>query len=364
MRNFKLGNFIRELREGIGMDQKTLAALLGVSSSAISQCENGGGIKIEKLYQLSELFGVTIDELLSGKKKEQPITERLGELYYIDENALQQSIDVGDYDVIVYWLLRIKTVRERFEDLIYKRIFFKITTEENAELEYLLKYYNCNIHASKYFAEPIVFFNNEHRYDSIRDVLSSTLGFNNRTALEWELNRIFSFKLDLRVQEVLEILSNDNRIETEQKRIDCLIALFEALPRVSKDLLFSQIVYGSGRFSMLLCPIIKPLIERGAKLLYLPMVLSLMSVDEDVIATLDGNTEFDQALSNAIAIYRNNYINGFDNTAYARLTYGEYELCINDKGMKDLLQLVSLWYSDKKAYWGMYKTLKLYHKKS
>ena len=364
MKNYKLGNFICELREDVGMDQKTLAALLGVSSSAISQCENGGGIKIEKLYQLSELFGVTIDELLSGKKKEQPITERLDELYCIDEYALQQSTDDGDYDAIVYWLQRIKTVRERFEDLIYKRIFFNITTEENAELDYLLTYYNCNIYASKYFAEPIVFFNDEHRYDSIRHTLSKALGLNNKKTLEWELNKIFSFKLDMHVQEVLEILSNDNRIETEQKRIDCLIVLFEALPSLTKDLLFSQIVYRSGEFSSKILYILKPLIELGATLLYLPIAHHLTSVGEDVIAALDGNTECDQALSDAMAICQNNFINGFDFNAYTRLTYDEYKVCINEEGMQDLKQLVCLWYIDKKEYWTLYKTLKLYCKKS
>ena len=360
MKNYKLGNFICELREDVGMDQKTLAALLGVSSSAISQCENGGGIKIEKLYQLSELFGVTLDELLSGKRHETPIAERLEELYYIDESELKQSIDIRDYKTIICLYRRIEIVRERFDELIYKMVFAKITAEENTELEYLMSYYSYNIYSSKYFTKVIVFLDKEHLCDYIRMTLLDALGCNDKNSLVWELNKIFSLKVDLHRDAVLHMLRNDNRIETEQDRIECLIALYEALPSLSKDLLFSQIVYHSGTFSIILSSIIKPLIERGAKLLYLPIARYLMPVDEDVIDALDGNTELDRTLSDAIAIYQNNFINEFEYSAYIGLTYDEYRACINDEGMRNLLQLVNLWYSDKNAYWETYKTLKLY----
>lgn len=361
MKNYKLGNFICELREEAGMDQKTLAALLGVSASAISQCENGGGIKTEKLYQLSELFGVSLDELLSGKREEQSIAERLGSLYYINEDELKQAVSNGNYDKITALFQRIKTVRERFEELIYKRVFAKTTKDENLELEYLKNYYNRNINASKYFTTFIVFFEDSQVYDSIKDTLSNAIIGNEKNSIVWELNKIFSFKLDLRLQEIIEILVNDDRIETEHSRSACFSAIFGALPQLSKDLLFSQIVYDDSSFNMKLLNI-NSMMEHRAKLLYAPMIKNKDSIDEEIIEALEGNTEYDQKLTDVVRIYQHNFINEFAYADYIRLTYDDYQSCIDAVGMQDLKSLVDLWFKDKIAYWRKYKNAIFYRK--
>lgn len=99
-KNYQLGNFICSLREEFGMDQKTLAQLLGVSPSAISQCENGGGIKTEKLFQLSELFGVTIDELLAAKHLNQTLEDKWDKLYNISNYNLPELIENGNVGAV------------------------------------------------------------------------------------------------------------------------------------------------------------------------------------------------------------------------------------------------------------------------
>lgn len=363
MKNYKLGNFIFELREEAGMDQKTLAALLGVSSSAISQCENGGGIKTEKLFQLSELFSVTLDELLSGKRAEQPIVERLDELYYIDEDEIKKAVDSGNYDEISVLFQRIKSVRMRFEELIYKRIFAKITTDENVELEYLTRYYNQNLYNSRFLTQTIVFFEDGQRYDYIKETLLNAIGVNDRKIIAWELNKIFSLKLNLHLQEVLELLGDDERTEIERNRFECFTAVFDSLPTLSKDLLFSQTVYSNDSFNMKL-PLIKAMMGQDAKLLYPPMVKNMSSVDNDVIVALEGNTEYDKKLTEAMAIYQNNAINGFEYKVFIRLTYDEFQKCTNEDGMRELEQLVDLWQENKIEYWNKFKTVKFYCKNS
>lgn len=363
MKNYKLGNFIFELREEAGMDQRTLAALLGVSSSAISQCENGGGIKTEKLFQLSELFGVTLDELLSGKRAEQPIVKRLDELYYLDEDEIKEAIANGDYDEIAAFFQRIESVRVRFEDLIYKRIFAKITTDENVELEYLTRYYNQNLYNSRFFTQTIIFFEAGQRYDYIKENLLNAIGGNNRKAIEWELNKIFSLKLNPHLQEVLELLGDDERLETERNRLECFAAVFDSLPTLSKDLLYSQTVYSNDSFNMKLS-LIKAMMGKDAKLLYPPMVKNIPSVDNDVVVALEGNTEHDKKLTETMAIYQNNAINGFDYNDFMRLTYDEFQKCINEDGMRELEQLMCLWQDNKIKYWNKFKTVKFYCKNS
>ncbi|MBO5273452.1 MAG: helix-turn-helix transcriptional regulator [Clostridia bacterium] len=58
---------IQELRKNKGLTQEELAEILFVSRTAISKWESGRGYpNIESLKAIAQLFGVPIDELLSG----------------------------------------------------------------------------------------------------------------------------------------------------------------------------------------------------------------------------------------------------------------------------------------------------------
>lgn len=68
-----VGENICRLRTGRGMSQGDLADALGVSRQSISKWETGGAVpELEKLVKLSALFGVTLDELVTGEKPERP----------------------------------------------------------------------------------------------------------------------------------------------------------------------------------------------------------------------------------------------------------------------------------------------------
>jgi len=59
---------LQELRKQKGLTQEALAETLYVSRTAVSKWESGRGYpNIESLKAIAEFFGVTIDELLSGK---------------------------------------------------------------------------------------------------------------------------------------------------------------------------------------------------------------------------------------------------------------------------------------------------------
>lgn len=68
MRDYRFGNFLRELRKRLGLSQYQLGTLVGVSDKAVSKWENGTA-KPQSfiLYQLSDVLGVTVDELLACK---------------------------------------------------------------------------------------------------------------------------------------------------------------------------------------------------------------------------------------------------------------------------------------------------------
>ena len=68
MRDYSFGNFLHELRSRRGLTQYQLGALVGVSDKAVSKWENGSSKPQSNiLYKLSDVLGVSVDELLTCK---------------------------------------------------------------------------------------------------------------------------------------------------------------------------------------------------------------------------------------------------------------------------------------------------------
>ena len=64
----KIGNLIYNLRKEKAMTQKQLADLMNISDKAISKWERGLGCPdVSLLPELSQILGVNIEEILSGK---------------------------------------------------------------------------------------------------------------------------------------------------------------------------------------------------------------------------------------------------------------------------------------------------------
>lgn len=361
-KKYELGNFICALREEHEMDQKTLAQLLGVSPSAISQCENGGGIKTEKLFQLSELFGVTIDELLEAKRSNQTLEEKWENIYDISKYDLPELLEKDDVDTIMEFYHRVSVINDNYYKLLNKWIFGKTTEEEYKELCYLWRYFERTSYLNRYRKNYIVCFDDEQRRNNIKEVLLQGLnGFDRQTVL-WELQKIFVLKVKLYVDEVIELIINDGRIEREDENIDCGKALFKALPKISQDLLYSQIVYNSDN-SLAANALQSIMTEQGAELLYPPRLKNFSSVDEKDFNNIESEVEFDEALTSAMKIYRNKFINDFEYKSWAELDYSEYLQCINKNKTAELRSLAELQNREMSMYWEKYKTMK-YHIKS
>lgn len=69
MDTVKIGKYLSELRKSKGLTQEALGEQIGVTNKTISRWENGNYMPpVDALQLLSELYGVSINELLSGKK--------------------------------------------------------------------------------------------------------------------------------------------------------------------------------------------------------------------------------------------------------------------------------------------------------
>lgn len=68
----KTGEFLAQLRHEQGLTQEQLGEKIGVTNKTISRWENGNYLPpAEMLMQLSKLYNVSINELLSGERLEE-----------------------------------------------------------------------------------------------------------------------------------------------------------------------------------------------------------------------------------------------------------------------------------------------------
>lgn len=78
----EMGKRLRSCRRSSHLTQENMAELLDVSVKHYSEVERGlTGLSVEKLIQISDILGVSLDYLLKGVKSDSPIPPFLIEMY-------------------------------------------------------------------------------------------------------------------------------------------------------------------------------------------------------------------------------------------------------------------------------------------
>lgn len=75
---FKLGNNLKQLRQKMGLRQEDVAKMVGVERSTLANWERGAKQpSVEMLVKLSQLYGVSLDELvgLNNVRFHTPVTQ-------------------------------------------------------------------------------------------------------------------------------------------------------------------------------------------------------------------------------------------------------------------------------------------------
>lgn len=112
MTSKECGNFIAELRKENNLTQKQLAEKIKVSDKAISRWETGKGYPdVTSLVSLSEHFGVSVNELLAGKRltveniKETADENLISVFEQVQKNTKQQNIQIAIYTSVLIIIL-------------------------------------------------------------------------------------------------------------------------------------------------------------------------------------------------------------------------------------------------------------------
>ena len=105
----KTGQLITELRKEKGLTQKQLADILNVTDKAVSKWERGLSFPdISMLEPISEVLGVSIMEILAGKKQDESETLSREEALKL----INDSVELSDEEI------RHKRERSRFVIII------------------------------------------------------------------------------------------------------------------------------------------------------------------------------------------------------------------------------------------------------
>jgi transcriptional regulator with XRE-family HTH domain len=68
--NSNFGEFLRETRKEVGLNQKVFANKIGISQSNYARLERGNGcIRIEKLQKISRALNISLSELFKQVEK-------------------------------------------------------------------------------------------------------------------------------------------------------------------------------------------------------------------------------------------------------------------------------------------------------
>ena len=129
---YKVGHFIAALRTEKGLSQSELGAMLGVTNKAVSRWETGRGYPdTALLLKLSEILGITVDELLKGELSSAvPSKKSLNrEINYKAERALfvRFSLTLIPLFVFFAWIALFGTIPNDFiQGLDYGETWFVV----------------------------------------------------------------------------------------------------------------------------------------------------------------------------------------------------------------------------------------------
>ena len=94
MDTIKIGKFLKELRKEKGLTQEQLGEKVGVTNKTVSRWENGHYLPpVECLSIMSELYNVSINEMIAGQRLEK---EEFEALISATDNNLSEALELSE----------------------------------------------------------------------------------------------------------------------------------------------------------------------------------------------------------------------------------------------------------------------------
>ena len=329
-----MNSFIKSLMEERSLKQKDLAAILGITPSAISSWnEEGTNVSTDNLFSLSKLFHITIDELLEGKRSGESLEDKWKREYDINEEiARRAQIDV-DKATFLQCLETVAKANDRFFILFEKKIKGEIEENESKELDYLKRFYGIN--RERHYAYNTIQINGpDSSLSSILDMIKAEVGEGNHAATLWALKnrcKIINFDTD---ESILEDFDDD----------DIFCAWYNILTPIEKDEIISA-EFHDNQGKCQRTDYLYELIKRGGNILYSHSDLNRINYDYKDLDDFEGEVKPVPELDQAQAVIYSTYANS------SPLKYEQYQALINFPRMRQIEMEAKYKEKDPVKYW-------------
>ena len=312
-----MNNFVKVLMDEIGLKQNELAAILGITTQAISQWNNEcTNIKPEHLFSLSKLFHITVDELLEGKRIGESLEDKWKREYDINEEAARTAQIDEDKEALLHCFETVTKANDRFFTLLEKKIKEKITASEIKELEFLKQFYEIGM-KRQYLYGCVQVNGCEIDISAVIDDVKAKVGKDNYEVILWELKnrcKIIDFEID---QSILDDFDDD-----------VFYAWYNILTPIEKDWIINDEV-NRNRDKYQRIDHLYELIKRGGNILYAPTDLNIMNYDYKDLDDFEGKVKSIPELDKAQAVIYEIY------DKYPT-TYEQHQALINRPWMRQI----------------------------
>lgn len=347
-----MNNFIKSLMEENNLKQKDLAAILGVSASALSQwSDDASYISIENLFSLSKLFHVTVDELIDGKRSDESIEDKWKRDFNVDVTTAREAMLEHDKNKLLQCLESASRVNDRFFALFEKKIDGKISNVEFKEWTFLRHFYtNVDIRRSRlieYLGNSFFYDRTDNLDEFIFNKLQEKYGVGQKEAILWELKKIYKIE-DFGIDDSILCDYNDDlyyetdNVYGEDIYIDkdIFFAWYKILTPVEKDEKINDEFNGMHRIDC-----IYELLKRGGNLLYSRKDLYKVNYNYSDLENLEGEKKSADNFNEAQIAFSETGGNCLS------ATYEQYLALINHSAMKQIENEVKYKVKNPIRYW-------------
>jgi transcriptional regulator with XRE-family HTH domain len=119
-----IGQNIKNLRKEKGLQQKEIAAELGLDQSNYNKIENNKReVSIEVLTKLSKIFGVTVDQIINPSE-DIPKAVTIEDKSFAEQVRLIQQLDEADR-VCIFKMIDTMLTKKKFQDFFQQQLATK-----------------------------------------------------------------------------------------------------------------------------------------------------------------------------------------------------------------------------------------------
>ena len=229
-----IGSLIKKLRKENDMTLIDLANVLNVSKPAVSQWENGKGIKTEYLYSLSKFFNISMSELLDGKLNEEDNESFWKRNYDITNYDFEDNINEKNIDNVKEYYVHYNMIKNRFYNLLPKWANDQLKNNELEEFIYLKNYFEFDYNYKNIIdnSNGYNIFENENPQKEFVKKIINKINDLSSDEYNWELIKLYNCKLDLK-----------GEIVCKSGNMKAFNYMLNVMTQVEKDVLLEHNLY-------------------------------------------------------------------------------------------------------------------------